>query len=228
MYALRLEQPFSTSDNVSGILRRIPKIVGTANDASPDYYSGSVFSSNFETYSFGGLLRDTDRSSLPSADATLGYQVYPSSGSAGFVEGKLTAGVTRFVTGGAGVSVQSEALGFYFSGVQRHDGGDIRRSGRAEYNATAPAAYMIKANLGTVGQATWTNETLPDYIAPRADAELAWIPVAQQGLLLAFGGAASPEWVFKSMTEAQKKVGEESGRAFMTNIAVYDVATNQW
>jgi hypothetical protein len=136
-----------------------------------------------------GLIRGQDSLS-PAANWILGYEQdqddlesidwLPS-----FIQNSLPDGLTRYITGGAAVSAPSENLGFYFSGVRGQNWGVITDDNKS---ANVTANTLITVNMPTMSNQTWSNNTLPDSIPGRINAELVWIPVSQSGVLIAIGG----------------------------------------
>jgi hypothetical protein len=107
----------------------------------------------------------------------------------GFIQKSLPSNVTRYITSGAGVSAPSENLGFYFSGMRAADWGLIQ-NGDGSPNTTANT--LITVDMSVMRSEQWTNDTLPRNIPPRANAELVWVPVSAQGVLIAIGGVINP------------------------------------
>jgi hypothetical protein len=141
-----------------------------------------------------GLTALTDSEEPPGSNQFLAYEAYQygpyrASWQPGFVQESLTNSVTRYITNGAGVSAPSEDLGFYFSGMRGANWGPIE-NGDQSSNITANT--LITANMTMMRSETWENDTLPDNIQPRANAELVWIPVSDSGILIAIGGVINP------------------------------------
>ena len=209
MYMINFTQPFDTTHNVTEYLRTLNKTAGAPNNRAPSYLDGAILANDHELYLYGGLLRDTDNLQPPPANTVLGYErdqygPHRDAWEPGFVEGRLPDNLTRFVTAGAAVSVPAENQAFYFSGLRRPDGADIRVDGHSQYNATAVANSLVVVDLSSMHQERWTNLTLPSAVSGRAGAELVWIPVADQGLLLVIGGVIYPDWAFESLTTTMK------------------------
>ena len=207
IYTLNFTKPFTTFENASDVLQRLDKTPGAANNVAPDYLDGMMFANDDELYLYGGLLRDTDSFQFPPAADVLGYEQYQygpqrDSWKPGVYQGQLPDGVTRYVTAGAGVNIPSENLGFYMGGLRRPDWGEIRTDGRSQYNATTTADTLISVDMSTMRNEKWTNASLPSTVRGRANAELAWIPTADQGLLVAIGGVINPEWAFSSYPDS--------------------------
>jgi hypothetical protein len=125
----------------------------------------------------------------------LGYEVHEYSTNipnwkSGFLQKSIDNDVTRYVTNGAGVSAPSENLGFYFSGMRGPGWGRVE-GGDESANTTADS--LITVNMGTMRLETWQNMSLPTSVAPRANAELVWLPVSESGVLIAIGGVTNPE-----------------------------------
>jgi hypothetical protein len=68
-----------------------------------------------------------------------------------------------------------------------------------DQSANTTANTLIGVNMSVMRGETWTNDTLPDYIPGRANAELVWVPVSSSGVLIAIGGVINPA----SLTAAQ-------------------------
>ncbi|KAI9800806.1 MAG: hypothetical protein M1825_003589 [Sarcosagium campestre] len=232
-YSINFTQPFKTSQNASEILKSVDKTAGAANNLAPNYFDGFMFANDDELYLYGGLLRDTDSLRPPAADAVLGYERFQygperESWEPGFYNGQLSEGVTRYITAGAGVNVPSENLGFYFSGMQRRDGGDIRSGGRPQYNATTVATSLITVDLSTMREEKWTNDTLDKDIPGRANAEIVWIPTVDQGILVAVGGVVNPEWEFLIPSKSALSNNDKTSPTFMETVSIYDIKAKKW
>ena len=181
--------------------------------------------------STSGLPLSTNASTPLASTEVLGYEAYQygpyrQSWSPGFYEGTLPSGVNQYITNGAGVTAASENLGFYFSGMRASDWGPIF------YNtdfADTPADTLIEIDMSTMRNEIWTNSTLPSDIIPRANAELVWLPVSDQGVLVAIGGVTAPEEISPSgLNSSQEAASKSISPGFMTSIPVYDIASKQW
>lgn len=141
-----------------------------------------------------GLVDATNSSSAPAEDAILGYEAYQygparQSWSAGFINKQLPKNITRYVTNGASVSAPSENMGYYFSGMRAADWGPILNDGES---ANTLANSLISVNMSVMRDETWANDTLPSFVPARANAEIAWIPAGENGVLVAIGGVIDP------------------------------------
>ncbi|KAI9750967.1 MAG: hypothetical protein M4579_006227 [Chaenotheca gracillima] len=233
LYTINFTQPFNTSQNASDILRTIPKATTAGSNVSPNFYDGMMFANDDELYLYGGLLRDTDGEKLPSATDALGYEQYQygpyrERWTPGIYSNSLPDDITRYVTGGAGVNVPSENLGFYFSGLRGQNWGEIRAGGQPRYNATVIAKSLVSINMTTMRNETYSNKTIDSSIPGRVNGELAWIPTSDQGLLVAIGGVINPEWAFVRPTDQMKVQSQNTSPGFMKSVPVYDIANDNW
>lgn len=142
-----------------------------------------------------GLTHLNDSQDPPAANIVTAYEAYQygperTIWEPGFIQKTLPQNVTRYITNGAGVSAPSENLGFYFSGMRGEDWGLIQE-GNESANTTANT--LITVDMSVMRHETWTNDTLPDNIPGRANAELVWLPVSESGALVAIGGVINPE-----------------------------------
>jgi hypothetical protein len=210
---LNFSTPFNTTSNISSIFTRVSKAPngGAANNFGPNYYDGAMFANDGEFFTYGGLLTETDGFTPPDSQSVLGYQAYwygaaDKKFTPGFVAGTLPQGVTRFVTAGAAVSVPSENMGFYFSGLTSASKGQIfYLSGDNTTNADVISNTLISVNMSTQTKENWSNQTLPTTVPGRASPEIVWVPVSTQGVLIAIGGAIDPQFatVDQSLNDTQ-------------------------
>lgn len=178
-----------------------------------------------------GLLRLTESQDPPAGDRVLGYEKYQyggyrSSWQPGFYEDQLDNDVTRYVTHGAGVSVPSENLGFYFSGMHGDNWGSIAD----DQSANRSSQRMIKLDMSEMRGNVWSNTSLPDYVPARANAELVWLPVSDSGALVAIGGVLNPESIYRTdgLNNAQKNSSRRVSPEFMETVSVFDIAEEKW
>ena len=232
MWVLNFSDPFTIGKtNLTRLFTTMQKAGGAANNIAPNYIDGTMFANNDELYLYGGLALDTNASTPQGASDVLGYEAYQygpyrQSWSPGFYQGTLPNGVTRYVTNGAGVTAASENLGFYFSGMRAADWGPINYN---THFADTPANTLIEIDMSTMRAEKWTNTTLPDTIQPRANAELVWIPVSTQGMLVAIGGVYPPEEIWPyGLNNTQTSESESESPTFMTSLPVYDIASQTW
>lgn len=95
--------------------------------------------------------------------------------------------------------------------------------------ADTPANTLIEIDMSTMRSEVWTNNTLPSTIPPRANAELVWVPVSTQGVLVAIGGVYPPEEIWPSgLNGSQTSQSETQSPTFMTTLPIYDIASQTW
>ncbi|KAJ5882785.1 uncharacterized protein N7473_011047 [Penicillium subrubescens] len=212
--------------NLSGLFSRGPNPV----TKQANFEGGAMFGNNQEIILYGGLTRPTDSQATPGPRELLGLR-YSKGVSTGnevyFFNSSLPTDLTRYVTSGGQVSVPSENLAFYFGGMRGQGWGPIT-SDDASANTTADTLIML--NLTAVGdQKVWRNSTLPKSIMSRADAQLIWVPVSEQGVLVAIGGVKTPEYLFPSgLSSSQQEQDSQFDSNFMREIALYDIAQDRW
>ncbi|KAG4025300.1 hypothetical protein MFRU_061g00190 [Monilinia fructicola] len=240
VYLLNFNTSFHISDNITSVFTTISKAPngGAASNLGPNYVDGAMFANDDEWYTYGGLLVETDDFVSPDEDSAVSYEVY-SDGTPGkqFFQGfeqiKLPSNLTRYVTYGGAVSIPSENLGFYFSGYRAADFGEIREDpgvGNASYLANVTSQTLIGIDMSSQTAPKWFNDSLPSTILGRANPEIAWIPVSDQGILVALGGVINP--TYASINQANNaSVNAQSGRVspgFMTTVSVYDISKKVW
>lgn len=200
VYLLNFSTPFDTSQNISAILTTVSKASGGSGDANnigPQYVDGTMFANDFEWFTYGGLLADTNAYQNPDAQSVAAYEQYPSDPSRqfspGYILDDLPPGMNRYVAYGAGVSVPSENLGFYFGGLRSSSWGEIVLGASNETdNADVNSLTLIELDMAVQQKEVWSNYTLPDTVPGRASAEIVWVPVSEQGILVAIGGVIDP------------------------------------
>lgn len=191
----------------------------------------------------------TDSADPPPAEVILGYEAYDDSSSIegwkpGFEQKSTNDSVTRYVTNGAGVSVPSENLGFYFSGM-RGPPGEMREGGNGSTYTTATS--LITVNMTAMRNESWQNSSLPGNISGRANAEIVWLPVSESGILVVIGGVINPEILapnrnltYDDMTASVSisesiflylsnwRLQTQTSPTFMRELPIYDVASQNW
>ncbi len=168
-------------------------------------------------------------SGAQSAPTILNYRLNPVDGQTqGYFGPHLhytLSGVDNYRTGGASVSIPSENLAFYFSGLRSSNNSPLKQS---DYEIEVSNS-MIKVDMAVPGNASWSDLPMDTTVPGRADAQLLWIPVSQQGILLAIGGVVHPMGVYDwTLTSTQEADNRANGPGFMTTIAVYDIANDKW
>lgn len=163
---------------------------------------GVMFANDAELFLYGGaLFRNDDLYDQPPADAVLAYQAYQYGSDKplwqkGFHPAHLNDGVTRYIAHGAAVSAPSENRAWYFSGLVSPTRGPILPN--PGLNRTTMAINvsdtLISLDMATQLDERWSNSTLPQDVKGRSNAEVFWVPVGRQGILVVLGGVTHPEW----------------------------------
>ncbi|KAK5045845.1 hypothetical protein LTR84_008938 [Exophiala bonariae] len=235
LYTLNFSKSFDVSTNFSDIFTILPTAGGFSNN--PPFIDGYMFADDYEFYTYGGLSLTeagekadliNNRLYQPEAGSTKQnpYENWTPDFDTHYTP---TPPISKNVTHGAGVSIPSEHLGFYFSGMQTESGGFL-----IAYTGLDPVSHtldnMLKIDMKTISDATWTNTSLPDHVRGRGSASLVWLPVSDQGLLLAIGGVKNPVDVFVdySSNASSQTNANNGGPGFMQNISMYDIKDDVW
>ncbi|KUJ10397.1 uncharacterized protein LY89DRAFT_689663 [Mollisia scopiformis] len=239
VYQLNFSTPFNTTaqTNISNVFTTQSKAAagGAANNVAPNYYDGVMMANDYEWFIYGGLITQTAEYTLPDSQSAAAYEVYasgpPKQFKSGYILETLTNGLTRYVTNGAGVSVPSENLGFYFGGLRSASFGPIYyQTGNETYNADVLSDTMIELDMTVQTQETWKNISLPTTVPGRINAELVWVPVSEQGVLVAIGGVVDAEYAeLDTVLDANQTADTKlKSPGLMNTVAVYDIATGSW
>lgn len=206
---MNFSTPFKVSDNFSNIFTTISKAPngGAANNIAPTYLDGAMLANDYEWYTYGGLLTITDAFSAQDEDDSWSDQIYESGPPKDFIPGqlgvKLPSDLTRYVVYGGAVSIPSENLGYYFSGLRAANFGNIYYAPspkNASYNADTPSSTLVSVDMTDPINSKWSNNSLPSTVPGRASPEIAWVPVSEQGALIAIGGVINPSYA--SLTQS--------------------------
>jgi Kelch motif len=243
VYALNLSRSFSTSNNDFSALFTML----SGSNITAVYMDGIMFANNDELYLYGYVrlngftleLKKFDRglcsvSSLESATPPgriLGYQIYQTETveNTGPLNEKL-GDVPNYITSGAGVNVPSESLGFYFSGMVAPKGNELLFDDTKATTPVIATETFIQVYLSDSQGPQWSTQTWPFEVRPRAGAQLVWLPVSSQGVLIAIGGVIDPSDLTYGGEDNSSQILESShiSPTFMTSIPVYDIANRLW
>jgi hypothetical protein len=162
----------------------------------------------------------------------LGYQIYQTETveNTGPLNETLTD-VPINITSGAGVNVPSESLGFYFSGMVAPNGSELVYDGPKSTTPVIATPSFIQVDLPDSRSPRWSTQTWPFGVRPRASAQLVWLPVSSQGVLIAIGGVIDPQDLTYGGGYDNSSQALESSHispTFMTSIPIYDIANQQW
>ncbi|KAH6685748.1 hypothetical protein F5X68DRAFT_16791 [Plectosphaerella plurivora] len=235
MYTLNFSQPFNVSGNITSLLTLIDKAPqGDANNFAPNYVDGAMLANDAQLTLYGGLLRMTENYPPPHQDDVLTYRKFSygtdrESFQSSFVQERLPDGLTRYVSSGGAVNAPSELKSWYFGGLRAAGWGEIARTrSNTTYNAANISDTFITLDTTTQRRPVWTNTTLPPDVKSRANPEVVWVPVGEQGILVVIGGVTYPEWTNSKRKSENPAQSKEESDEFMRVIDIYDVASGEW
>ncbi|KAI5463824.1 hypothetical protein BGZ63DRAFT_403091 [Mariannaea sp. PMI_226] len=235
-----LSTSYKTGDNVTAILLKDNKSKarggkGNSNGAAPNFLDGGMLANNDEFWLYGGdLLENTELYDAPDSDATLGYLAYQYGPDkplfeSGFSDKSLSKDVTRYLAYGAAVSAPSENKAWYFSGLRSPSHGPfITNAENDTEKAVQVSNTLIQLDMSEQLSEVWTNKTLPKSVQGRSNAEVVWVPVGKEGILVVLGGAVYPEWAGYFGASDNKSASEKQSPKFMSAIDIYDIANDKW
>ncbi|KFY77754.1 hypothetical protein V499_02931, partial [Pseudogymnoascus sp. VKM F-103] len=237
VYTLNFSTPFKTSDNFSEVLTSITSVTGASDDIKPIYVDGALLANDGEFLAYGGLPLATVAVTTPDAGSTFGYQRYWYGGQdkkfepTFLLNTEITAGITRYVGYGAGVSVPSENMGYYFGGMNSKSHGPVYYpSDNATTDPTTYSRDLISVDMTNQMQEVWKNETIKSIVPGRASPEMVWVPVGKNGLLVVIGGVVDPVFANASFSLTAERMANSQLKspAFITTVSVYDVESKTW
>ncbi|EGY20877.1 uncharacterized protein VDAG_02401 [Verticillium dahliae VdLs.17] len=237
MYTLNFSRSFQSSDNLTALFGTISKArggIGNANNDAPNYYDGAMLVNDAQLSLYGGLVKKTDAFPPPRADDALTYQACQygpvrDQFEPGFVSNTLPVGMTRYVAYGGAVSAPSENMAWYFGGLRAPNWGPVfQRNTNLTENALNTSNTLLTLDMATQTGLVWTNNTLPGGVKSRANPEVVWVPVGEQGILVVIGGVTYPDWLTSTRKSENPNRSREEGDEFMSTIEIYDIANDTW
>ncbi|PNP47360.1 hypothetical protein TGAMA5MH_01177 [Trichoderma gamsii] len=233
-----LSYAFTSNTNVTGLLLQdlLSKAVGGTGQSdigAVSYVDGALLANDAEFWFYGGQP-GIQSEALPDKNSVDGYEDFQygytsSNFHSGFVSNReLPGNVSQFITFGGAARAPSENLAWYFSGATSESGGLIPKSSNATNRPSKISNYLITLDMSDQRFETWNNQTLPPNIKGRASAEVVWVPVGVQGILVALGGVVFPEYAGKNRVSQNPTASESQSPKFMQTIDVYDVASKTW
>ncbi|RCI10356.1 hypothetical protein L249_4374 [Ophiocordyceps polyrhachis-furcata BCC 54312] len=231
-----LTEPFNPSSNITGLLLKRQLVKANGISSSPNAYDGAMLANDNEFFLYGGtMLRNDDLYRQPAADAVLEYQAFKSGVDKpllreGFREAILDEGVTRYLAFGASASAPSENKAWHFSGLASPSKGPIfsNPSVNGSTRAMNVSETLITLDMSVELSEKWTNATLPSSVKGRSNAEMVWVPVGKQGILVVLGGVVYPEWASVIHQSEDGAASMRESPSFMSLIDIYDVAADRW
>ncbi|KAL7924235.1 hypothetical protein ACQKWADRAFT_24137 [Trichoderma austrokoningii] len=238
LLSYNLSYAFSSTTNVTGLLLQdlLSKAVGGTGQSdigAPNYVDGALLANDDEFWFYGGQP-ELQLQPFPTKDNVVGYEAFQyghvsSDFHSGFVPNRqLPSHVSQFVTFGGAAGAPSENLAWYFSGATSESGGLIPKDSNATNQPTRVSNYLITLNMTEQLSETWSNKSLSPSVKGRASAEVVWVPVGVQGILVALGGVVFPEYANTNRVSQNPSASESQSPKFMQAIDLYDVASETW
>jgi hypothetical protein len=196
------------SQNISALFGTLSKAGGAANNIAPNMLDGAMLANNDELFLYGGLQRLTAASSASPGNQVIAYEadqygVNKPAWRPGFIYHQLPPNVSEYTAYGGAVSAPSENKAWYFSGMQAPSGGPTYQViGNDSLTAYNLSSSMITLDMSTQRSETWTNTSLPANVSARAGAQVVWVPVGAQGLLVVLGGVIYPSWINSALNSS--------------------------
>ncbi|ETS82513.1 hypothetical protein PFICI_04389 [Pestalotiopsis fici W106-1] len=236
IYTLNFSKPFNSSTNISDIMETISKAPNgnAANNLAPNFFDGAMLHNDAEFFLYGGLTTRTDKYQPPDADDVLAYELYQYGAEKeqwfpGFLTDSLGDDITRYLAFGGGVSAPSEQKAWYFGGLRSQTWGPIYYPGiNDSLNPLDASNTLLTLDMAEQQQETWANDTLPGEVKGRGGVDVVWVPVGDQGILVALGGVVYPDFNNGNLTSQNRGQSETDSPAFMSTIDIFDIAGNRW
>lgn len=237
IFTYNLTYPFDSDSNLTDILLKhsLSKARGGTGQADlPNFYDGGMLANDARFILYGGIYPKTGGAiDEPDADELLEYQGYQYGPEKplwqpGFGDLTLPDGITRYVTFGAAANAPSENKAWYFSGMTTATHGNFYYLS-SKQSPTNISNTMIQVDMTDQLTEKWANKTLPEKIQGRSNAEVVWVPVGEQGILVVIGGAVYPYWAGGGTpVSPDEDAAKEEGPKFMSTIDIYDIANDEW
>jgi len=198
---LNLSQPWDEHSNMTRYLFQDP-IMKSQGEATPYFVDGAMLYNDAELFLYGGaMFRNDELYASPPMDDVPLYQAYQYGEEKPLwrptvVHRKLGRKVNRYVAYGGAASAPSEKKAWYFSGLVSPGHGEIFTVSDSERTTLAHRVSdtLITVDMKTQNNEVWRNDTLPPGVKGRANPEVVWVPVGEQGILVVLGGVLFPEW----------------------------------
>lgn len=203
IYTYNLTRPVDRETNVTGLLieNTIPKPPG---GESANFQDGAMLANDAEFLLYGGNMKRIEGLvEPPDGDEILGYQIYRYGAERSWVsqfdEVTLSNRTHRYIAYGGAASAPSENKAWYFSGMTSPSVGELESIVVPDRSMTAQniSNYLIEVDMAVQSSEVWTNTSLPETVQGRANPEVVWVPVGEQGILVVLGGVTYPHWAGK-------------------------------
>lgn len=199
-----LSMPFGKDTNTTAILleNKFSEAGLGPDPGAITFNDGAMLANDAQFFLFAGEYYqngDEDTAS-DDGDETLKYEIYNYNPGRdfqgpGFSDQSLGEDVTRNIAYGAAASAPSENKAWYFSGLTTRSRGPVFPV-QNDSRATEVSDFLITVDMETQTFEEWTNTSITEdfNVRGRANAEMVWVPVGEQGILVVLGGATYPYW----------------------------------
>ncbi|GKT45762.1 Kelch repeat-containing protein [Colletotrichum spaethianum] len=209
---------------------------GNVNSFAPNTIDGALLHNDAEFFLYGGVLaKRSDSYGSPPGDKVMVWRMHeygpekPSfrNGSSDMVS--LEGDMTQYVAHGGAASAPSENKAWYVGGMRSPLGGEIYMGDtNRSLNAVNASNFLVTLDMSEQLFEKFSNQSFPEYIKARANSEVVWVPVGDEGILVVLGGVTYPEYVNSSHKSDDAFKSQQDSPAFMETIDIYDVAGNKW
>jgi hypothetical protein len=252
VWSLNLSNPIDENTNVTTLLFEKP-LKKPSNGLGANFQDGAMLANDDQFFLYGGVFQSSDAEyQTPDSDEVLSNQLFlygaERTWTADWKEWRLSDKTDRYITYGGAANAPSENKAWYFSGMTSPTHGEINLNWNPDGKTFAQnvSNYFVEVDMAEQGAGVWTNSTLPSKIKGRANPEMVWVPVGEQGILVVLGGVVYPHWTARftqsenpersvsttsaphSESETDQDIQRRESPAFMKEIDIYDIAGNRW
>ncbi|PHH60004.1 hypothetical protein CDD81_2208 [Ophiocordyceps australis] len=231
VFTYDLGEKFTPDTNITAILVK-QQLLKDPTGASPEpsIQDGGMLANDDGFYLYGGAF-SVDGDADPQKASVTQYRLRrgpsdPESVPLGFRQAKLGADVSAYIAFGAAANAPSENKAWYFSGLVGRDHGPVFQVPLRTQQAPNVSNTLITLDMRASG-VTWSNTTLPSQVKGRSNAEVVWVPIGTQGILVVLGGVTYPYWALGYLSPDEEASKRESPE-FMQVIDIFDVASKKW
>ncbi|PHH74734.1 hypothetical protein CDD82_4798 [Ophiocordyceps australis] len=232
VYTYDLGEKLTPDTNITAILVKQQLFKNpTGASSEPSTSDGGMLANDDGFYLYGGAF-SRDGVEIPANTSATQYRLRPGPNDAEtkplqFGLEILSPNVSRYIAYGAAANAPSENKAWYFSGLVRPDHGPVFKDSPHGQAPDVVSNTLITLDMAAPSPTAWSNASLPSQVKGRSNAEVVWLPIGAQGILVVLGGVTYPWWAvgYKSPDEEASK--RESPQ-FMQVIDLFDVAGNKW
>ncbi|KAH7319901.1 hypothetical protein B0I35DRAFT_223039 [Stachybotrys elegans] len=227
-----LSRAFSLDTNVSEIF--VENMIEKGGRAGGGFsrLDGAMLANDDQLLLLGGAQSPIVRDDISDEDEAVGYLLYPQRDDVTafervFTLSRLPDGITDWIAYGGSTSAPSENKAWYFSGYTTLDDQPVLIFPNGS-TATNVVNRLVTVDFDEIEGEPWSTQNLTSSIEGRANPEVVWVPVGEQGILVVLGGVTYPQWVNPDSASEDPEASIEESPAFMQRIDIYDVASRRW